>query len=131
MLDKKSPVLYTYRKRKGEVSMKSRFLTMTILVLVVVGLLTVSAPTYAQDAFKKLGRGVVNTFTGWLEIPKGIVDESKANNVFTGLTVGTIKGLGLGLVRTGAGIYEAVTFPFPIPEGYEPIVKPEFVYSTE
>ncbi|MFA5094445.1 MAG: exosortase system-associated protein, TIGR04073 family [Candidatus Omnitrophota bacterium] len=111
--------------------MKSRFLTMTILVLVVVGLLTVSAPTYAQDAFKKLGRGVVNTFTGWLEIPKGIVDESKANNVFTGLTVGTIKGLGLGLVRTGAGIYEAVTFPFPIPEGYEPIVKPEFVYSTE
>nr|MBP6943473.1 exosortase system-associated protein, TIGR04073 family [Candidatus Omnitrophota bacterium] len=56
---------------------------------------------------------------------------SKANNVFTGLTVGTIKGLGLGLVRTGAGIYEAVTFPFPIPEGYEPIVKPEFVYSAE
>ncbi|MFA5148076.1 MAG: exosortase system-associated protein, TIGR04073 family [Candidatus Omnitrophota bacterium] len=111
--------------------MKSRLLATTILVLVVIGLLTVGAPTYAQDAWKKLGRGVVNTFTGWLEIPKGIVDESKANNVFTGLTVGTIKGLGLGLVRTGAGIYEAITFPFPIPEGYEPIVKPEFVYSAE
>lgn len=111
--------------------MKSRLLTTAILVLVVIGLLAVSAPTYAQDAFKKLGRGVVNTFTGWLEIPKGVVDESKANNVFTGLTVGTIKGLGLGLVRTGAGIYEAITFPFPIPEGYEPIVKPEFVYSTD
>jgi len=118
-------------ERKGEIPMKSRLLATTILVLVVIGLLTVGAPTYAQDAWKKLGRGVVNTFTGWLEIPKGIVDESKANNVFTGLTVGTIKGLGLGLVRTGAGIYEAITFPFPIPEGYEPIVKPEFVYSAE
>ena len=111
--------------------MKSRLLTTTILVLVVVGLLAVSAPSYAQSALNKLGRGIVNTFTGWLEVPKGVVDESKANNVFTGLTVGTIKGLGLGLVRTGAGIYETLTFPFPIPEGYEPIVKPEFVYSGE
>ncbi|MDD5072887.1 MAG: exosortase system-associated protein, TIGR04073 family [Candidatus Omnitrophica bacterium] len=111
--------------------MKSRLLTTTILVLVVIGLLSVSSPSYAQGALNKLGRGIVNTLTGWLEIPKGIVDESKANNVFTGLTVGTIKGLGLGLVRTGAGIYEALTFPFPIPEGYEPIVKPEFVYSGE
>ena len=111
--------------------MKSRLLTTTILVLVVIGLLAVSSPSYAQDSFHKLGRGLVNTFTGWLEIPKGVVDESKANNVFTGLTVGTIKGLGLGLVRTGAGIYETLTFPFPIPEGYEPIVKPEFVYSSE
>ncbi len=111
--------------------MKGRLLTMTILVLVVVGLLAVSVPSYAQGALNKLGRGIVNTFTGWLEIPKGVVDESKANNVFTGLTVGTIKGLGLGLVRTGAGIYETLTFPFPIPEGYEPIVKPEFVYSGE
>lgn len=111
--------------------MKSRSLAITVLVLVVIGLLTISAPSYAQDAFKKLGRGVVNSLTGWLEIPKGVVDESKANNVFMGLTVGTIKGLGLGLVRTGAGIYETVTFPFPIPEGYEPIVKPEYVYSSD
>ncbi len=111
--------------------MKSRTLAIAIMLLVVIGLLTVSPVSYAQGAFKKLGRGVANTFTGWLEVPKGIVDESKANNVFTGLTVGTIKGLGLGLVRTGAGIYEALTFPFPIPEGYEPIVKPEYVYSKD
>lgn len=111
--------------------MRRRSLTVVVTILVVIGLLTLSAPSYAQDAFKKLGRGVVNTFTGWLEIPKGVVDETKQNNVFTGLTVGTIKGIGLGLVRTGAGIYETLTFPFPIPEGYEPIVKPEFVYSSK
>ncbi len=111
--------------------MKNRLLTTAISVLVVIGLLSVSSPSYAQGSMNKLGRGVVNTLTGWLEIPKGIVDESKASNVFTGLTVGTIKGLGLGLVRTGAGIYEALTFPFPIPEGYAPIVKPDFVYSNE
>ena len=108
-----------------------RFVAITITALLVVGLLMLSTPSYAQDAFKKLGRGVVNTFTGWLEVPKGIVDESQASNVFSGLTIGTIKGLGLGLVRTGAGIYEALTFPFPIPEGYEPIVRPEFVYSED
>jgi len=124
-------VEYTLIKKKGVKAMKSRVLSIAILVLVVVGLLSMSTPSYAQDAWKKLGRGIVNTFTGWLEIPKGIVDESKANNVFTGLTVGTIKGLGLGLVRTGAGIYETLTFPFPIPEGYEPIVKPEYVYSSD
>lgn len=111
--------------------MKSRAVMITITALLIVGLLMLSTPSYAQDAFKKLGRGVVNSLTGWLEVPKGIVDESKESNVFAGLTIGTIKGLGLGLVRTGAGVYEAVTFPFPIPEGYEPIVKPEFVYSAE
>lgn len=111
--------------------MRKRYLMMAIVMALVVVLMSVSTPSYAQTALKKLGRGVVNTFTGWLEIPKGVVDESKANNVFTGLTVGLVKGLGLGLVRTGAGIYETLTFPFPIPEGYEPIVKPEYVYSSE
>ncbi len=111
--------------------MRRSLVMIMIAALLVVGLLTLSTPSYAQDAFKKLGRGVVNTLTGWIEVPKGIVDESKESNAFAGLTVGTIKGFGLGLVRTGAGIYEAVTFPFPIPEGYEPIVKPEFVYSAE
>lgn len=111
--------------------MKRSLVMITITALLVVGLLTLSTPSYAQDAFKKLGRGVVNTFTGWLEVPKGIVDESKASNVLSGLTVGTIKGFGLGLVRTAAGVYEAVTFPLPVPEGYEPIVKPEFVYSAD
>lgn len=117
--------------------MKSRTLKIVILLLVAVSLMSASAPSYAQDACacknacKKLGRGVINTLTGWLEVPKGIVDETKENNIFTGLTVGSIKGLGLGLVRTGAGIYETLTFPFPIPEGYEPIVKPNYVYSSE
>ncbi len=111
--------------------MKRSVAMIMITTLLVVGLLTLSTPSYAQDAFKKLGRGVVNTFTGWIEVPKGIVDESKSSNILAGLTVGTVKGFGLGLVRTGAGIYETVTFPLPIPEGYEPIVKPEFVYSSE
>ncbi len=111
--------------------MKSRLLTTTILVLLVIGLLSVSAPTYAQGVWQKLGRGVANTFTGWLDLPKAVVDECRAKGALTGLAVGPIKGLGLALVRTGAGIYETLTFPFPIPEGYEPVVKPKFVYSAE
>ena len=41
------------------------------------------------------------------------------------------KGIGMTIVRTGAGIYEVVTFPFPIPEDYGPVLEPEFVFSEE
>jgi putative exosortase-associated protein (TIGR04073 family) len=47
-----------------------------------------------------------------------------------GWTVGLGKGLGHTLLRMGTGVYEVVTFPFPLPEGYRPIVEPEFVWET-
>lgn len=85
-------------------------------------------PCYAQDPFTKLGRGVANTLTGWVEVPKNICSTSTEENVLSGITLGTIKGLGLGLLRTGAGIYDIVTFPFPLPEGYRPFLEPEYVF---
>ncbi len=80
--------------------------------------------------FHKLGRGVVNVLTGWLEIPKQTAKEWRRTDPFTGTVLGLIKGLWLGIARTFAGFYEIISFPFPIPRNYEPIMLPEFVLPT-
>jgi putative exosortase-associated protein (TIGR04073 family) len=85
---------------------------------------------FAQDAGKKLIRGVGNILTGCLEIPVNVYQTSKEKNVFIGLTWGLIKGLGMSVVRTAAGVYDTLTFPFPLPESYKPVMEPEFVFSS-
>ena len=73
------------------------------------------------------GVPLVNT-TGWVELPKSVYDTSMEDNAFAGLTLGLAKGLGMTLVRTGSGIFEIATFPFPLPEDYKPILEPEYVF---
>ena len=94
----------------------------------VAALFVVCATSFAQDPFTKLGRGVANTLTGWVEIPKNVYATSVEDNTFTGMTLGLAKGAGMTIVRMGAGIYELVTFPFPLPEDYKPILEPEYVF---
>ncbi len=103
-------------------------LAIAIVMVMVLALATVS---YAQDPAKKLGRGLANILTGWIELPKNIYDTSVEDNPLAGLTIGLAKGIGMTIVRTGAGIYEVVTFPFPIPEDYGPVLEPEFVFSEQ
>lgn len=95
-----------------------------------VALLVLMAATvcFASDPFTKLGRGVANTLTGWVELPKNIYSTSVEDNAFAGMTLGLAKGAGMSIVRTGAGIYEIATFPFPLPEDYKPILEPEYVF---
>lgn len=82
-------------------------------------------------ALGKLARGAINTITGWVEIPKRSVETSKASGAGPGLTVGVLRGVGHGFVRTVAGIYEMVTFPFPAPPGYRPVIRPDYVFTCE
>jgi len=101
-------------------------------IIICVALLMIFSLTttcFAQDMGKKLFRGAANIVTGWVELPKNIYDTSVEDNIFSGLTVGLAKGIGMAIVRTGAGVYETVTFPFPIPEDYAPVLEPEFVFS--
>ena len=101
-------------------------------IIVIVALMLIFGMTvnsYAQDPGKKLMRGLANVLTGWVELPKNIYETSVEDNIFAGLTIGLAKGVGMTIVRTGAGIYETITFPFPIPEDYEPVLEPEFVFG--
>jgi len=103
-------------------------------IIVVVALMTIlclASTAYAQDPGKKLMRGLANILTGWVELPKNIYETSVEDNMFSGLTIGLAKGIGMTIVRTGAGVYETVTFPFPIPEDYAPVLEPEFVFGGE
>ena len=77
-----------------------------------------SAPAWAQDPIHKMGRGVVNVLTGWIEIPKQIHLGSQEENPIVGIGAGILKGAGLTLLRGGVGIYEALTFPLPYPKDY-------------
>lgn len=112
--------------------MKRSALKGTIILVAAMLILNLwSINCYSQNPIKKLGRGVANVITGWVEIPKNVYDTTQDENIFMGLTIGLAKGLGMSVIRTGAGIYDAVTFPFPIPQDYEPLLEPEYVLGEE
>lgn len=109
------------------------------LMLVCVGLLlcVVSMQSWASDLEReqtevgkmlhKLGRGVTNVLTGWIEIPYNIAETWKKTDPFTGLVAGGIKGIAWGWARTCTGFYDIFTFPFALPAGYEPLMEPEYI----
>jgi len=114
--------------------MKKHLLVVFILCVSFAVLLAVVTPCFAQGDViekmgKKLGRGIVNVATGWVEIPKNIYDVSVESNPFTGITYGALKGAGMTVVRTGAGVYDVTTFLFPIPHDYVGVLEPEFVLT--
>jgi putative exosortase-associated protein (TIGR04073 family) len=108
--------------------MLKSFIKGSSAALVTVLILTAATICFANDPFTKLGRGLANTLTGWVELPKNIYSTSVEDNPLAGVTLGLAKGAGMTLVRTGAGIFEIATFPFPLPEDYKPILEPEYVF---
>ena len=101
-----------------------------ITLVLIVSLLWVT-PSFAQDQITKLARGVGNLLTGVLEVPVQIMRETKNYGDFRGLFVGLFKGVFLGVKRTLIGAYEIVSFPFPIPKDYKPLMEPEFVIDGD
>ena len=102
-----------------------------VVIAIMAGVLIVgfAAVASADNCFNKLGRGVVNTATGWLEYPNQIVEVSKEYNPFAGLTFGQAKGVGYGVYRTGIGVFDAVTFAIP---PYDAVyMQPDFVFGHE
>jgi putative exosortase-associated protein (TIGR04073 family) len=83
--------------------------------------------TQANKMFHKLGRGAVNTLTGWIEIPKNMAKQWRNYDPFTGIIVGGVEGAAWGVGRTATGLYDMVTFCLPIPEDYQPLMEPEFI----
>ena len=104
-------------------------------VVVVCALLVLPAvaraePMSAGGGFKKFTRGLVNTATGWVEVPMRIHETSQDAGPAAGFTWGLMRGLGHGFIRTAAGLYEVITCPFPAPPNYEPVIKPEYVFTS-
>ncbi|MBL7069220.1 MAG: exosortase system-associated protein, TIGR04073 family [Candidatus Omnitrophica bacterium] len=86
--------------------------------------------SHAAGPFTKLGRGLTNLATGWIEMPLTMQRECQKQDYMTGIFYGFPAGLFRAFLRTGAGIYEIISFPFPVPNNYETIIEPEFIISS-
>lgn len=112
--------------------------TIVVLVLTVLCLsLAVSAGASAEEQSvpaqigTKFVRGLANLATGLAEFPKQIYLIGKNEGWVQGAFRGPLEGLGMFIARTLAGAYEVVTFPIPVPPGYQPMLLPEFVWEPE
>ncbi len=102
--------------------------------LVLAVALSAAGPVFAEQdtgrlVMTKLFRGMVNAATGWMEIPKQMIQTTEEKNLGTGLSWGLVKGVGWAVGRSVIGAYEIITFPFPVPEEYQPVLQPEYVLS--
>ncbi|MFH1309799.1 MAG: exosortase system-associated protein, TIGR04073 family [Candidatus Omnitrophota bacterium] len=100
---------------------------LTLFIVTIIG----CQVSYA-GAFRKLGRGLSNTLTGWSEIFFSVNKKFRENdnNVMQGLTA-LPEGIVRAVTRSIIGVYETVTFPIPVPANYETIMYPEFVLETK
>ncbi len=106
----------------------------TVLIGLIVFLLVIAftAPGYCDDQLKKLGRGLCNTVTFPFEIFLQVSRVSNTDGPMAGSTWGVLKGIGMSGVRLLTGLYETVTFPFPVPKDYAPILRdPEFMFEEQ
>ena len=74
----------------------------------------------------KLGNGLGNTLTGWMEIPRKISEVSNEKDAFAGITIGTLTGICYGVGRTAAGVLDTATFV--VPPYDKPIMEPNYQF---
>ena len=84
-----------------------------------------------RESMNKLVRGLTNLVTGWVEVPKRVNETTIQSGALPGFTWGLLRGFGHGFIRTAGGAYEIVTFPFPAPPGYQPVMRPVYVFTCE
>lgn len=94
---------------------QGRHVAWVVVVAVIAGQ---SPSAFAQDPIHKMGRGLGNVLTCWIELPKNVHLGMQEENPFFGVGWGVVKGAGLTLTRLAVGTYEAVTFPVPYPKDY-------------
>ena len=82
-----------------------------------------------DQSVRKLGRGLANVLTGWFELPTQISSGMSEAGGIQGLFLGLGKGAVWTLFREGAGVYDTVTFLFPLPADYEPLMQPPTVFD--
>lgn len=94
-------------------------------VLCMVAAPAAMADNYGNQVANKFTSGLANTVTGWMELPKNIVNTTQQQNIGMGLTVGLVKGVAHTVGRTLVGAFELVTFFVPTPE----YIHPRYVWQ--
>lgn len=92
-------------------------------------LLALPVDAAANSAARKAGRGLAAMTCGFLEVPGNIVKLHRERGPAWGFTLGFVQGLGMIVVRELVGVYEFVTAPLEVPDGFQPIIEPEFPWD--
>jgi putative exosortase-associated protein (TIGR04073 family) len=103
-----------------------RALVGAVLLALLVCLPEVAA---AQTAARKAGRGLAGITTCFLEVPGNMVKTTRERGPAWGWTLGFVQGLGMIPVRVLISSYELLSSPFEVPEGFAPIIRPEFPWD--
>ena len=82
-----------------------------------------------QGRIRKLGRGIANIITCPAELVRTPELISRREGYLTAATVGLLDGAWRTLIRGATGIYEVLTFYSEVPDGYRPLMQPEFVWE--
>lgn len=110
-------------------TMENRTKRILLALALLACLLPASAEAARYTAGRKFGRGLAAMTCGFLEVPGNVVETSRERGPGWGVTLGFAEGLGKLVVRELVGVYEFVTAPFPVPAGYQPILKPEYPWG--
>jgi putative exosortase-associated protein (TIGR04073 family) len=73
----------------------------------------------------KVSQGAANIVTGFIEIPKNVVNISHDQNIFVGITWGTLRGVTQAASRTLMGGIELITSPIATEE----LISPAYVWE--
>lgn len=80
---------------------------------------------YPANLEQKLGAGLVNTATGWVELAKTPIAMSKKEGIGWGLTLGPVMGVVNTIGRTACGVFDVVTFILPT----KPLIEPPMIWQ--
>ena len=117
------------QKKKNRVGARVTWLAMLSIAAAALFLAAPSAAEPEGSAARKAGRGLAAITCGFLEVPGNIVRMTRERGPGWGFTLGFAEGLGRLVVRELVGVYELVSSPFEVPEGYVPIIEPEFPWD--
>ena len=76
----------------------------------------VQANSNQSDFPNKLNQGLANIVFGIIEIPKNVINITNHQNIFVGVTVGTIRGIVHSVSRVAVGSIQLLTSPIPTSE---------------
>ena len=106
-------------------------LKIAVMCVVALMILNIASASYAQSMCDKLQRGLTNIVTGWFEIPNNMSVGTSKHDYVSAFFIGLPKGCWMAIVRTGAGVYDTLTFLFPMPKDYKPLLEPEFAFGNK
>lgn len=105
------------------------------MVVLVIGLASADVraaqapPSAAEGRLRKLGRGIANVATAPLELIRVPELVSRQDGYIAGMSVGLVQGAWRTVQRMVVGAFEVATFPLEIPQGFQPLIMPEFVFA--